>query len=242
MRYPLTVLTLLLSTSIASTPDFIYPDPNHYDLVQVDTGILDPLNSTLRMGFSSGPDAGILHGQAMAHIVDDTLTALKAKPVTGAQIPFTSYGSSYRVGLKMVRSYTPKVLGLSLSGKNPFEWEKKELQYLSDHDTIIVVPAGNIGPNDPPFYPASYKIECLVSVSQLRDGKRPYDYADGEMYVDEKPNYPRGTSSGAAIAEGLALRLRQEHPTEKCARIKARLLELSVARSCGQTCPISPGK
>lgn len=243
--YLLAFTSYLLASSILP---YRYPDLKHYDLVQVDTGVTRTLYGRLRITATATKGRVMSHGQNMAEIVSLELGKLGARPVSGAQVPFTPENTrednlgSYMQGLRKVAIFPPRVLGLSVSGNQPSREEEAILRDLSDRDTLIVVASGNIRSSQPPFYPGSYPIACLVSVSQLRHGVRPPTYAPGQMYVAENPNYVRGTSSGAAIAEAIALDLRQRFPTESCARIKARMLRTSLRPACdGVTCP-SPSK
>lgn len=248
MRVVCYALTVFLVGLTFAQDAYLYPQPNHYDLVQIDTGVLDPPHRVLRMEASSGPSIGIHHGQHMADYVDEELALQRAKPVTAAQIPWNITDmASYRRAISLVRGLTPKVLGMSLSGKDKLEYEEHELRYLNEQDVLIVVAAGNLegDKKNERFYPASYDIECLVSVSTSFKGERFALAAPGQLYVEQRTTTVGGTSSSTAIAEGMALKLRQSHPRENCKQIKERLLRLSslpeIPQVCTkQSCPVRP--
>lgn len=212
---------LILSIILFGTNTVDASAPERFDIVQIDTGTTIAIKDTVVMD-KTCDNCWNIHGTAMAISLNSQARALKMARISAKQV---IWGQVFSVPESIYRavSMNPKIISMSLAGKQFSEVEFRAAKKATDSGILVLAAAGNNGWVTPEF-PAAYKLDCMVAVSTQEFGKKVQAASGGEMYLP-RVGKESGTSYSTARAGAIALDIERRHPSWSCQQVKAELLQ-----------------
>lgn len=180
------------------------------------------------------------HGTHIAGLIHNRNECVKILPLKY----YNSSGSGYKNLKNTVRSinyaidYKVDIINYSSGGPEPSRIERKAIEKAKKAGILFITAAGNFGWDlkTRPYYPASYPLDNIISVSALnRQGKllphSNYNANVSALGLNVKSTLPgnkegtmSGTSQSAAIVSGYAAKVLSYHPEYNYLQLKREVL------------------
>lgn len=199
------------------------------DIVHVDTGNKTLYNNEM-LYYPNTSLVSSTHGTEMVKVFSLQLQLEGLKGIKGRQITVSlgdhSMFSSwfYLKGLSKLKYIKTKVLSISASGDSEVQEEYDLLQkYACNKNVLVVVASGN-EENKYKVYPASYPLDCLISVGTKENGKLASYSNSADVYLEQFPA-EYGTSYSTARFGAVVLKEIQNNPFYTIKELKQLLIQ-----------------